>query len=120
MTGGQMAPTTILGQVTQTTPLGRDAAQAGFPLQVSEMLAVLPGAVYIERCSLHDVPHIRKAKKAVRHAFELQCNKAPGLAMVELLSPCPTAWRMSPKQAVKWLEQEMIKVFPLGCLKDIK
>jgi len=120
MTGGQMAPTTLLGQVTQTTQNGRQAASAGFPLQVSEILAVLPGAIYIERCSLHDVPHIRKAKRAIRHAFELQCNKAKGLSLVELLSPCPTAWRMSPTEAVKWLEKEMIKTFPLGCLKDVK
>ena len=117
MTGGQMAPTTILNQVTTTTPLGRDANIHGYPLQVSKLLAVLPGAIYVERCSLHNPAHIRKAKKAVKHAFELQVSGAKGLSLVELLSPCPTAWRMTPSDAVKWMENEMINVFPLGKLK---
>jgi 2-oxoglutarate ferredoxin oxidoreductase subunit beta len=117
MTGGQMAPTTLLGQVTTTTPLGRDAEKQGYPLQVSELLALLPGAVYIERCSLHKPPLIRNAKKAVKHAFQLQLDGAKGLSLVELLSPCPTAWRMTPAQAIEWMENEMIKVFPLGRLK---
>jgi 2-oxoglutarate ferredoxin oxidoreductase subunit beta len=117
MTGGQMAPTTLLNQVTTTTPLGRDAGKQGYPLQVSELLALLPGAIYIERCSLHTPALIRNAKKAVKHAFELQVNDARGLSLVELLSPCPTAWRMTPAQAIEWMENEMIKVFPLGRLK---
>ena len=117
MTGGQMAPTTIPGQVTTTTPLGRDVDNEGYPLQVSELLAVLPGAIYIERCALHTPAEVRKAKKAIRHAFELQVEGAKGLSMVELLSQCPTAWRMTPKQAVEWVEQEMTKIFPLGRLK---
>jgi 2-oxoglutarate/2-oxoacid ferredoxin oxidoreductase subunit beta len=117
MTGGQMAPTTLLGQVTTTTPLGRNAEQQGYPLQVSEMLAFLPGAIYIERCALHKPVLIRDAKRAVKHAFELQVNGAKGLSLVELLSPCPTAWRMTPAQAIEWMENEMIKVFPLGRLK---
>jgi 2-oxoglutarate ferredoxin oxidoreductase subunit beta len=117
MTGGQMAPTTLLGQVTTTTPLGRDAEKQGYPLQVSELLALLPGAVYIERCSLHKPTLIRNAKKAVKHAFQLQVDGAKGLSLVELLSPCPTAWRMTPAQAIEWMENEMIKVFPLGRLK---
>jgi 2-oxoglutarate ferredoxin oxidoreductase subunit beta len=117
MTGGQMAPTTLLGQVTTTTPLGRDAEKQGYPLQVSELLALLPGAIYIERCALHKPALIRNAKKAVKHAFQLQVDGAKGLSLVELLSPCPTAWRMTPAQAIEWMENEMIKVFPLGRLK---
>ena len=117
MTGGQMAPTTVLGQVTATTQQGRDAGSEGYPLQVSELLAVLPGAIYVERCALSGVSQIRKAKKAVRHAFELQVNNAAGLSLVELLSPCPTYWRMTPAKAMEWIEKEMTKVFPLGCLK---
>ncbi len=117
MTGGQMAPTTLLGQVTTTTPLGRNAEQQGYPLQVSELLALLPGAIYIERCALHRPTLIRDAKRAVKHAFELQVNGDKGLSLVELLSPCPTAWRMTPAQAIEWMENEMIKVFPLMRLK---
>jgi len=117
MTGGQMAPTTLLGQVTTTTPLGRNVEKEGYPLQVSELLALLPGAVYIERCALHRPALISDAKRAVKHAFELQVNGAKGLSLVELLSPCPTAWRMTPAQAIEWMENEMIKVFPLVRLK---
>ena len=117
MTGGQMAPTTVLGQVTATTPQGRKPATDGFPLQVCEMLAVLPGAVYIERCAISGVPQIQKAKNAIRHAFELQVNGAEGLSLVELLSPCPTYWRMTPAASVKWIETEMVKAFPLGRFK---
>jgi len=117
MTGGQMAPTTLVGQVTTTTPLGRDVEDQGYPLQVSELLALLPGAIYIERCALHRPVLIRDAKRAVKHAFELQVNGAKGLSLVELLSPCPTAWRMTPAQAIEWMENEMIKVFPLVRLK---
>jgi 2-oxoglutarate ferredoxin oxidoreductase subunit beta len=119
MTGGQMAPTTILGQITATTQQGRQAAGQGYPLQVCELLAVLPGAIYIERCALSSPSQIRKAKKAVKHAFELQLNGAEGLSLVELLSPCPTYWRMTPAKAMQWLENEMTKVFPLRCLKDV-
>jgi 2-oxoglutarate ferredoxin oxidoreductase subunit beta len=119
MTGGQMAPTTILGQVTATTQQGRQAAGQGYPLQVCELLAVLPGAIYIERCALSSPSQIRKAKKAVKHAFELQVNGAEGLSLVELLSPCPTYWRMTPPKAMEWIENEMTKVFPLRCLKDV-
>jgi len=118
MTGGQMAPTTVLGQVTATTQKGRDAAREGYPLQISELLAVLPGAIYVERCSVYDPAQIRKAKKAIKHAFQLQVDGAQGLSLVELLSPCPTYWRMTPAKAMEWIEKEMTKVFPLGCLKD--
>jgi 2-oxoglutarate ferredoxin oxidoreductase subunit beta len=117
MTTGQMAPTTLLGQVTTTTPLGRKAEEQGHPLQVAELLAGLPGAVYIERCSLHNPAEIRKAKKAVKHAFELQVEGIQGFSLVEILSPCPVNWRMTPTKAMEWVEQEMTKVFPLGRLK---
>jgi len=117
MTGGQMAPTTMLGQITATTQQGRNPADHGYPLNVSELLAVLPGAIYIERCALASPAHIRKAKAAVKHAFELQVKNAKGLSLVELLSPCPTYWRLSPAQALEWIENEMIKVFPLVRLK---
>jgi 2-oxoglutarate ferredoxin oxidoreductase subunit beta len=119
MTGGQMAPTTLLGQVTATTQQGRQAAGQGYPLQVCELLAVLPGAIYIERCALSSPSQIRKAKKAVKHAFELQLNGAEGLSLVELLSPCPIYWRMTPPKAMEWIENKMTKVFPLGRLKDV-
>lgn len=118
MTGGQMAPTTTLGQVTATTQQGRSARGQGYPLQISELLAVLPGAIYVERCALSSVVRIRQAKKAMKHAFELQAAGAEGLSLVELLSPCPTYWRMSPAKAMEWIEKEMTKAFPLGCLKD--
>jgi len=117
MTGGQMAPTTMLDQVTATTPKGRSAAEQGYPLQVSELLATLPGTIYIERCALSNVARIRKTKKAIKHAFELQLDGAEGLSMVEVLSPCPTYWRMSPAKAMEWIESNMTKVFPIGRLK---
>jgi len=117
MTGGQMAPTTMLGQVTATTPKGRIATEQGYPLQVSELLATLPGTIYIERCALSNVAQVHKTKKAIKHAFELQIEGAEGLSLVEVLSPCPTYWRMSPAKAMEWIESNMMKVFPLGRLK---
>jgi len=117
MTGGQMAPTTMIDQVTATTPEGRHSAEQGYPLQVSELLATLPGTIYIERCSLHDPAHVRRSKKALMHAFELQVNDAAGMSLVEMLSPCPTYWRMPPVKAMEWIENEMTKAFPLGRLK---
>ena len=117
MTGGQMAPTTMLDQVTATTPKGRSAVEQGYPLQVSELLATLPGTIYIERCALNNVANVRKTKRAIKHAFELQLQGAEGLSLVEVLSPCPTYWRMSPAKAMEWIESNMMKVFPLGRLK---
>jgi 2-oxoglutarate ferredoxin oxidoreductase subunit beta len=117
MTGGQMAPTTMLGQVTATTPLGRQSDGQGFPLQISEILALLPGAIYVERCALSSVSRIQQTKAAIKHAFELQIQGAKGLSLVEVLSPCPTYWRMSPSDAMKWIEENMSKVFPLGRMK---
>jgi len=119
MTGGQMAPTTVLGQVTATTQQGRKATGQGYPLQVYELLAPLRGTTYIERCALSSVAGVRKAKKAIKHAFQLQVEGAEGLSLVELLSPCPTYWRMTPVKAMEWIEKEMTKVFPLGRLKDV-
>lgn len=116
MTGGQMAPTTLPGQRTTSTPIGRDIESHGFPIRMSEILAPLDGAAYIVRRSLHDVPHIRKAKKAIRQAFEVQ-RQGLGFAMVELLSTCPTNWGMSAADSLRWVEEHMIPVYPLGDYK---
>ncbi|WP_105615989.1 thiamine pyrophosphate-dependent enzyme [Vallitalea okinawensis] len=117
MTGGQMAPTTLLGQVTTTSPYGRDAAQAGYPIKMSEMLATLEGVHYIERVSVHDVKHIRQAKKAIKKAFENQVNKK-GFSMVEVLSTCPTNWGMTPIESLGWLKENMMPFYPLGVYKE--
>lgn len=117
MTGGQMAPTTMLGQITATTPAGRQSDGQGHPLQIAEILALLPGTVYVERCGLSSVANIKKTKAAIKHAFQLQIDEVPGMAFVEVLSPCPTYWRMSPADAMKWIDAEMSKVFPIGRLK---
>ncbi|HAZ36228.1 MAG TPA: 2-oxoglutarate oxidoreductase [Clostridiaceae bacterium] len=118
MTGGQMAPTTLPGQVTETTPYGRDVKQAGYPIRVSEMLSTLSGAAYVERVSVDSVPNILKAKKAIKKAFELQLQGA-GFTMIEVLSICPTNWGLSPLEALKWLRDNMIPYYPLGVKKDI-
>ena len=117
MTGGQMAPTTMIDQVTATSPNGRTAAEQGYPLQVSEIMALLPGVIYVERTALDSPAGVRKTKKAVKHAFDLQLEGAEGLALVEVLSPCPTYWRMTPAKAMEWIKTEMAKVFPVGRLK---
>jgi len=117
MTGGQMAPTSVLQQVTATSPQGRRADREGYPMQVAELLAVLPGAGYVERVGVHSPAAVRTAKKAVVHAFERQVKCEPGLSLIEVLSPCPTYWRMTPAQALRWLQQTMCPVFPLGRLK---
>jgi 2-oxoglutarate ferredoxin oxidoreductase subunit beta len=119
MTGGQMAPTTLIGQVTTTSPYGRDVKLAGFPIKMSEMLATLDGASYIERVSVHDVKHIRMAKKAIKKAFENQVNNK-GFSLVEVLSTCPTNWGLSPAESLKWVEDKMIPVYPLGVMKEVK
>ncbi|NLM73375.1 MAG: 2-oxoglutarate oxidoreductase [Clostridiaceae bacterium] len=113
MTSGQMAPTTLLGQVTTTTPLGRDPKVNGYPIRVCEMLATLQGPVYIERVSLHDIKHIRKAKEAVKKAFKVQLA-GKGFSLVEILSTCPTNWGLTPIEALKRIENEMIPHYPLG------
>lgn len=116
MTGGQMAPTTLPGQQTKTSPTGRNTALAGNPIKMSEMLAGLDGVAYISRRSLHNVKEIRKAKKAIRTAFQAQIAGL-GFAMVELLSSCPTNWGMTPSQALQWVEENMVPFFPLGDYK---
>lgn len=116
MTGGQMAPTTLPGQKTTSSPGGRDVEQMGFPLKMSELLSKMDGAGYVVRRSLHDTANIRKAKKAIRMAFETQ-QRGLGFSMVELLSTCPTNWGITPLEALKWLEEHMIPVYPLGDYK---
>jgi 2-oxoglutarate ferredoxin oxidoreductase subunit beta len=116
MTGGQMAPTTLPGQKTTSSPLGRDVELMGFPIRVAEMLSTLEGAAYVVRRSLHDPKNIRLAKKALRLAFEAQ-RQGLGFSLVELLSTCPTNWGLSPIEALKWLEQNMIPAYPLGDYK---
>ena len=119
MTGGQMAPTTLPGQVTTTSPYGRDPALCGYPIRVSEMLATLDGPAYIARCSVHDVKHIMDAKKCIKKAFETQIAKK-GFSMVEVLSSCPTNWGMAPREALNWLEANMIPQYPLGVKKEVE
>ncbi len=116
MTGGQMAPTTLLKQKTSTTPSGRCAQLQGYPLKISEMLALLPGVKYIERVSLHSPQEIIKTKKAMKKALSNQIEGV-GFSLVEILSPCPTYWGLSPKPALDWIKNTMIKEFPLGVLK---
>ena len=118
MTGGQMAPTTLPGQVTTTSPSGRDVSHCGYPVRVSEMLATLNGPAYIERVSVHDVPHIKKAKAAIKKAFQLQME-GRGFTLVEVLSTCPTNWGKTPKEAFEWLKSDMLPTYPLGVYKDI-
>jgi len=116
MTGGQMAPTTLLRQKTETTPNGRDYRTNGYPLKISEILAQLPAVKYIERVSLHSPQEILKAKKALNTAFQNQLDKS-GFSLVEVLSPCPTYWGMTPKQSLEWIKEVIIKEFPLGRIK---
>ena len=117
MTGGQMAPTTLPGQVTQTTTYGRDVTTAGFPVRVCEMLATLSGVAYAERVSVDTVPNIRKAKAAIKKAFETQIAKK-GFSIVEVLSTCPTNWGLTPEEALEWLRNNMMPYYPLGVYQD--
>jgi len=113
MTGGQMAPTTLPGQKATTSPYGRDPKHSGMPLKVSEMLATIPGATFVERVSVHNPANIRKAKKAIKQAFEHQLA-GKGFSIVEVLSTCPTNWGKTPVESLKWLEENMIPYYPLG------
>lgn len=117
MTGGQMAPTTLPGQITQTSPYGRDVKTAGFPIRVSELLSELDGPEYIERVSVHNVPAIKKAKKAIKKAFQNQLD-GKGFSLVEVISACPTNWGKTPQEALKWVQEAMIPYYPLGVYKD--
>ena len=116
MTGGQMAPTTLLGQKTSTSLEGRDKEKHGYPLKISEMLALLPGVHYIERVSLQSPQEVLKTKRAIKLAFENQINNL-GFSLVEVLSPCPTYWGLNPKESLDWIRDVMQKEFPLGRIK---
>ena len=117
MTGGQMAPTTLLDQKTTTTPYGRDVTIEGYPIKMSEMLALVKGTIYIERTAVSSPAGIRKTKKAVRKAFQVQIDNL-GFSLVEILSPCPVNWKKSPLESWQWINKEMTKEFPLGVIKD--
>lgn len=113
MTGGQMAPTTLEGQKTTTSPSGRNLKTTGHPMRMTEMLATLPGVAYLARGSCHDIRSIRTTEKYLRKAFETQ-ERGEGFSMVEILSNCPTNWGMSPVESLKWIEENMIPYYPLG------
>lgn len=118
MTGGQMAPTTLIGQKTDTTPYGRTQADNGHPIRVCELLSSLDGVAYLERVSTHDPKHVLKAQKAVKKAFQYQME-GKGFTMVELLSTCPSNWGLDPLESLKWLEDNMLPYYKLGVYKDI-
>ena len=118
MTGGQMAPTTLLGQVTTTSPYGRKKEIQGNPIRVCEMVSTLDGAAYVERVSVDCVKNVVAAKKAIKKAFEVQ-QQGLGLSLIEVLSTCPTNWGLTPQKALEWLRENMIKHYPLGVYKDI-
>ena len=117
MTGGQMAPTTLPGQVTQTSPYGRDVANVGFPVKVCEMLSQVDGATYLERVAVNNVQNVKKAKAAIKKAF-LNQIEGKGFSLIEVLSTCPTNWGMTPENSIKWLEENMMPYYPLGVYKD--
>ena len=117
MTGGQMAPTTLPGQVTQTSPYGRDTNHVGFPLKVCELLSNVDGATYLERVAVNNVKNVKAAKKAIKKAFTYQ-TEGKGFTLIEVLSTCPTNWGLTPPNALKWLEENMIPYYPLGVYKD--
>ena len=118
MTGGQMAPTSLPGQITQTTPYGRDTSTAGYPVRVCEMLSTLSGTALAQRVAVDSVPHVKEAKKAIKKAFRNQIDKK-GFSIVEILSSCPTNWGLSPVEALDWLRENMLPYYPLGVYKDI-
>jgi len=117
MTGGQMAPTTLPGQVTQTSPYGRDVNHCGFPIRVCEMLSTLDGPEYLERVAVNNVKNIKNAKKAIKKAFQNQVE-GKGFSLVEVISSCPTNWGMTPQKALEWIDENMIPYYPLGVYKD--
>ena len=118
MTGGQMAPTSLPGQVTTTSPYGRDPKIQGNPIRVCEMLSTLDGVAYAERVAVNNPKNVLKAKKAIQKAFQNQIDKK-GLSIVEVVSTCPTNWGMTPADALKWVDEKMIPYYPLGVYKDI-
>ncbi len=118
MTGGQMAPTTLLGQVSTTSPYGRIKELQGNPIRVCEMVSTLDGVAYAERVSVDCVKNVLAAKKAIKKGFEMQMNKK-GLSIIEVLSTCPTNWGLSPEKSLEWLRENMMAHYPLGVYKDI-
>ena len=117
MTGGQMAPTSLPGQVTQTSPYGRDVKTVGYPVRVCELLREVDGAAYLERVAVNDVKNVKNAARAIKKAFQYQVE-GKGFSLVEILSTCPTNWGFTPDKALEWLEQNMIPYYPLGVYKD--
>ena len=117
MTGGQMAPTSLPGQVTQTSPYGRDMSVCGFPVRVCELLSQIDGAEYIERVAVNNVKNVKNAGRAIKKAFENQIN-GKGFSLVEVISSCPTNWGMTPEKALEWIDEKMIPYYPLGVYKD--
>ena len=117
MTGGQMAPTTLPGQITQTSPYGRNPEQVGLPIKVCELLSNVDGATYLERVAVNNVKNVKNAKKAIKKAFQNQVE-GKGFSLVEVLSTCPTNWGLKPDKALEWLEENMIPYYPLGVYKD--
>ena len=118
MTGGQMAPTSLPGQVTQTSPYGRDVKTVGFPVKVCEVLSQVDGAVYLERVAVNNVKNVKKAKKAIETAFRNQVE-GKGFSLIEVVSSCPTNWGMTPQKALEWVDTAMIPYYPLGVYKDL-
>ena len=118
MTGGQMAPTSLPGQVTQTSPYGRDVKTAGYPIRVCELLSTLSGTALAQRVTVDSVAHVREAKKAIKKGFENQINKR-GYSIIEVVSTCHTNWGLSPAEAVNWLRDNMLPYYPLGVYKDV-
>ena len=118
MIGGQMAPTTLVGQKTTTSPLGRDKDHCGEPIRIAEMLATINGSAFIARCALNNTPNLIKTKQAIKKAFETQIA-GKGFSMVEILSPCPTNWGKSPAEARDWIADAMIPYYPLGVMKEV-
>jgi 2-oxoglutarate ferredoxin oxidoreductase subunit beta len=117
MTGGQMAPTSLPGQITQTSPYGRDVNTVGYPVKVSEMLSQLDGAAYIERVAINNTKNIRAAAKAIKKAFTYQ-TEGKGFTLIEVVSTCPTNWGLTPEKSMGWLEENMLPYYPLGVYKD--
>ena len=117
MTGGQMAPTTLPGQITQTSPYGRDVEKVGYPVKVCEMLSQVDGATYLERVAVNNVKNVKNAKKAILKAFKNQIE-GKGFSLVEVVSTCPTNWGLTPEKALEWLEENMLPYYPLGVYKD--
>lgn len=118
MTGGQMAPTSLPGQVTQTSPYGRDVKTAGYPVRVCELLSTLSGTALAQRVTVDTVAHVKEAKKAIKKGFENQINKK-GYSIIEVVSTCPTNWGLSPQEAITWLRDNMLPYYPLGVYKDV-